>query len=98
MRQFADEAGVSAWTLYTWKRRLRESRSASAPSDPELVAVEIVGGRKSIRAGTGEYEIALANGARLRVPRDFDAARVSSADMERPDSSDLFTCSQRRRR
>lgn len=77
MREFAVEAGVSAWTLYSWKRRLSVSSGAPVPSDPELVAVEVVGGRKAIRAGMGGYELALPNGARLRVPRDFDAARVS---------------------
>lgn len=76
MRHFARLAGVSACTLYAWKRRLAADGTATtAGSGPGLVTVDVIG-RGARPSETGSYEIGFTNGTSLRVPSDFDAARV----------------------
>lgn len=79
MRQFAAAVGVSARTLYAWKRRLElDDAGTTAPS--KLVAVDVIGHDMG-RLGSESYTIAFPSGASLRVPRDFDAERVSELVM-----------------
>ncbi len=77
LRAFARERGLSAWTLYGWRGKLgRTRRRARAAKGVErsggLVAVEVIG-----RGGAaGDFEVVLADGLRVRVPRDVGVARV----------------------
>gem|GEM_PF-3589338 len=76
MRRFAALHDVSACTLYQWKRRLVADRDAQTCEGGRLLAVDVVDeGEARTRKNT--YEILFADGTCLRVPRDFDAARVA---------------------
>ena len=76
MRALAARHGVSAWTLYEWRRRLRGERGAQgAPS--RLVAVDVVGGGPPELEAASGYEVILTDGCRVRVPANFTTARLS---------------------
>ena len=77
MREFASLHGVSACTLYCWRRRLAALDDGPEPATGKLVAVDVVGGAREADSTTVGYEVLLTNGARLRVPRDFAASRVA---------------------
>lgn len=65
---FAASAGVSAWTLYEWRRRLAGS-SGGRDTAPRLVELAVV--PASEPAGTG-IRVDLRSGHRLEVRAGFD--------------------------
>ena len=73
---FARERGLSPWTLYGWRRKLgrsrRRRRAAIEDSETGFVAVDVVGAAPA----TGEIEVQLSDGVRVRVPRDVAIARL----------------------
>ena len=76
LRAFAAERGLSAWTLYGWRGKLgRSKRRAPARSGPSraagFVAVDVVDGSRPGAEGTSGFEVLLADGCRVRVPRDI---------------------------
>jgi len=73
---FARERGLSAWTLYGWRVKLGRTRRRRRRGGG-LVAVELVNGDLAAKGAGGWFEIELANGNRVRVPPDFEAARLS---------------------
>lgn len=78
LRSFAARHGLSAWTLYGWRRRLAIKQAQPVPErEPQLVAVDVVDADRGGARPAFEYEIALPSGATLRLPRDFDARRVA---------------------
>lgn len=67
--EFAEQAGVSAWTLYDWRRRLSCSVAAeAAPAKVDLIEVSIArsgsapGGGMVVRLGDGHRSIAVPPG------------------------------------
>ncbi len=74
--EFARERGLSPWTLYGWRRKLgrsrRRRRAEVADGETGFVAVDVVGAA----AATSEIEVQLADGLRVRVPRDVAIARL----------------------
>ncbi len=74
--EFARERSLSPWTLYGWRRKLgrsrRRRRAAVEGGEAGFVAVDVVGAA----ATTGEIEVQLADGVRVRVPRDVAIARL----------------------
>ena len=74
--EFAREHGLSPWTLYGWRRKLgrsrRRRRAAVEDGEAGFVAVDVVGAA----AATSEIEVQLADGMRVRVPRDVAIARL----------------------
>jgi hypothetical protein len=78
MQRFAALHGVSACTLYLWRRRLSAATPSMVEDGPRLVAVDVVGSARPADAvgAADRYEIQLANGLSLRLPTDFVAARV----------------------
>lgn len=71
--EFARRRGLSAATLYWWRSRLRRS-GARRGERLQLAPVTILPSQSSSRASAAsDFELALANGLRLRVPADFDA-------------------------
>lgn len=53
---------------------------APTPEAPQLLPVKVVGERAEPepRAGRGGYEVVLCGGRTLRLPADFDGARVAA--------------------
>ena len=77
VRAFAEERGISVWTLYEWRARLGMSRRrrprARADNAVEFVGVDVVGGM----AGSGGFEVELPNGVRVRAPRELAVEAVA---------------------
>lgn len=65
--EFAARAGLSAWTLHSWRRRLAEDGAGGA--SPRLVEVDVV---PRVPRGGGHLAVQLRCGHRLDVPADFD--------------------------
>ena len=76
LRAFAAERGLSAWTLYGWRRKLGRSRRRRRGAGG-LVAVELVEGVPAMEQVESRFEVVLADGCRVRVPADFEAARLA---------------------
>lgn len=67
---FARERGLSPWTLYEWRRRLRGEVAASERKP----FVELKLGRVSSTASTMSIE--LPSGLRVHVPHGFEEAEL----------------------
>jgi hypothetical protein len=77
VRSFAAERGLSPWTLYGWRGKLGRSRrrrgaESGASKEPGFIAVDVVGGAPS----TSDFEVVLADGLIVRVPRDTTTLRL----------------------
>lgn len=76
LRAFARERGLSAWTLYGWRGKLgrsrRRRRMEAGVENAGFVAVDVVG----TAAPASEFEVLLADGMRVRVPRDVTTERL----------------------
>ena len=68
VRAFAATAGVSAWTLYEWRRRLGDT-ARYRDGAPRLVEVSVVPSSPPTSAGIG---VELRSGHRLDVRAGFD--------------------------
>lgn len=66
--RFARERGISAWSLYEWRRRLRKEGGRGARRSQRFVQVRVVGEP----AGPSTIAVELPAGARVHVPRGFD--------------------------
>jgi transposase len=68
-RAFAQEQGVTAWTLYYWRKRLADERTRRrklrASSRVSLAPVQVV--TSDGEEGQSDVEILLASGDRVRV-------------------------------
>lgn len=71
--EFAARRGFKAATLYWWRSRLkRADRSA-----PTIVPIAITESTSTIRAARADFELELAGGRVLRVPRGFDEQELA---------------------
>lgn len=72
-RVFAQEHGITAWTLYYWRKRLarqgRPARRRRRVRRVTLAPVHVVAGHER----TGDLEVLLAGGDRVWVPADVSA-------------------------
>lgn len=66
--RFAEQAGITVAKLDDWRRRARRERGEGVP----LVAVELAG--PGPWAGGGALTLALDNGRRIEIGRDFEEA------------------------
>jgi hypothetical protein len=66
--EFAARAGVSAWTLYQWRRRLSEGMEPQAGL-PRLVEVSVV---PAAEARSSRLAVELRSGRRIEVGGGFD--------------------------
>lgn len=73
-RRFAQEHGVTTWTLYYWRQRV--ARQARAARRPRLAPVHVVCTPDD--RGQEDLEIVLASGDRVRV-----SAQVSGEALRR---------------
>jgi len=68
--EFAKRAGISAWTLYQWRRRLPLATDAEPTPTPKLIEVAVA--QPSLGAGSGMV-VRLDDGRRsIAVPAGFD--------------------------
>lgn len=72
---YAVRVGVSAWTLYVWRRRLRAVRSSNRRTErPKLIEVAV--GRPTAPATEGLL-VRIGDGRRsVAVPCGFDASEL----------------------
>jgi hypothetical protein len=76
-RVFAQEHGVTTWTLYYWRQRMpRQERPGRRPRRMRLAPVHVVGTPED--RGHDDLEIVLASGDRVRV-----SAQVSGEALRR---------------
>jgi len=68
---FAARAGVSAWTLYEWRRRLSRAADQHEAPPPRLVEVAVV---QETPGASSRLSVHLRNGHRVDVPSGFDTA------------------------
>jgi hypothetical protein len=73
LRAFALDRGLSPWTLYGWRARLRRSgRSEPVRREGRLVAVDVVADPGSPAA----IEVVLPQGVTVRFPQEVGAGRL----------------------
>lgn len=79
VRDFALSRGLSPVTLYLWRRKLgRTRRRREGAASSGMVAVDVVGrDERDAAKGVSGFEVLLVNGHRVRVPDQFDAARLA---------------------
>jgi transposase-like protein len=67
-RAFAQEHGITTWTLYDWRQRVvRDERSARRRRGPRRVRLAPVHVMPAAESLGSDLEIVLANGDRVRV-------------------------------
>jgi len=75
--EYANEIGVTASTLYQWRRRLAQGKADRQAGSPfGLVEVAIDDARVAARVGSGPMIVCLASSHRIEVPRGFDDAEL----------------------
>lgn len=68
--RFARERGLSPWTLYEWRRRLRRQ---NAPSERKpFIEVKLIDEPSAVTT----MSIELPSGLRVHVPRGFEAEEL----------------------
>ncbi len=75
MAEYAEEVGVTASTLYSWRRRLAQG-DGRARSPFGLVEVTIEDEQDVPSAGTGQLVVSLGGGRRIEIPGGFDGAEL----------------------
>ncbi|MGH7859589.1 MAG: IS66 family insertion sequence element accessory protein TnpA [Candidatus Binatia bacterium] len=81
--EYCERRGLSRWTFYGWKRKLKTRAGVTSPFVPVHV-VKRSGERKAVRSpvtlatGAG-VELVLGCGRRLRLERGFDPATLTAA-------------------
>jgi hypothetical protein len=70
VKQFCEERGLTAWSFYDWRKRLRES---AAPVRFALVERR-TGSQK--RAASADVEIVFTGGEQLRIRSGVDGATL----------------------
>ena len=75
-KEFARSRGLSAATLYWWRSELGRRR-AERGAPLRLARVALEGPTPGlVTRGGDDFEVELAGGRRVRVPRDFDAGAL----------------------
>jgi transposase len=81
--EYCERRGLSRWSFYDWKRKLKTRAGVSSP----FVPVDVVNRsaeRRAVPSSTtsatgGGVEVVLGCGRRLRLERGFDAATLTAA-------------------
>lgn len=71
-RVFAQEHGITPWTLYYWRKRLAGQERPTGRRRTRGVTLAPVHVGPSVEGG-GDLEVVLASGDRIRVPADVTA-------------------------
>lgn len=72
--EFAEEIGVTASTLYQWRRRLTTPSRRTGGVASGLVRVQVARGGEALR---GTLVVRLNSGRGIEVPRGFDPEELS---------------------
>lgn len=81
IKAFAESRGIPAGTVAFWRHELKRRDGARAEQrvvDSAFVRVRVVGAEREARIGASGYEVVLERGRVLRVPADFEEARVAA--------------------
>jgi transposase-like protein len=71
---YCDRHGISLGSLYRWRAIVREDDAGGGPTEPlRLVPVELIGERREEAKG---LTLVLADGVRIEIGADFDAATL----------------------
>jgi hypothetical protein len=70
VKQFCEERGLTAWSFYDWRKRLRESAA------PVRFALLERGLRSEKPAAIADVEIVFAGGEQLRIRSGVDGATL----------------------
>jgi transposase-like protein len=73
---YAEELGVTAATLYSWRRRLGGALAEAAPVTDPLGLIEVKVSRSTSAQPSPDLVVSLASGREVRVPDGFDAASL----------------------
>jgi transposase-like protein len=76
VRSFATDRGLSPLTLYMWRRKLGRTRRRAATGNGGLVAVDLLGHSAVPAESSAGFEVLLASGDRVRVPRDISTSHL----------------------
>ena len=71
LKAYADRIGVSAWTLYDWRRRLTSDDDGPAAPKPRLIEVALM--NKAARSATGFVVRVSEDRRSIVVPAGFDS-------------------------
>jgi hypothetical protein len=69
VKQFCNERGLSSWSFYTWRKRLREA-------GPVRFALVERGTQREQGATNADLELVFATGERLRIRRGVDGVTL----------------------
>lgn len=70
---FAEESGLSAATLYSWRRRLGRAR----PHDKRVALLEVcVDDEDGVHETSGRMTVAIADGTRIELDAGFDESAL----------------------
>lgn len=69
---FARQRGLSAWTLYEWRRRLQAKGRAAKALAPAFVPLHV----KPEPTSAVAFQVELDSGTRIHVPGGFDEAEL----------------------
>lgn len=70
VKQYCEERGLTAWSFYDWRKRLRESAA------PVRFALVEEGSRSEKPAINADVEIVFAGGEQLRIRSGVDGATL----------------------
>jgi len=71
---YAGELGVTAATLYAWRRRLRPAPARGGQRSDSLGLIEVKVSSCAPPQAAPEYVVRLTTGREIRIPEGFDAA------------------------
>jgi len=66
VEDFCKRYGISAWTFYYWKKRLRRASDCPLPIK-RFVPIQVMPSRSSSRDTVNDYEIRFPNGYAMRI-------------------------------
>ena len=75
--EFADLVGVTATTLYSWRRQLSSLRGRDSDEATGLVQVRVRSDEPDSTTRPLPMIVELVHGVRVEVPRDFDSADLA---------------------
>jgi transposase-like protein len=73
IKAFCEKKGISTWSIYHWRRRLRDTAAKSSEQKPALLPIRVIDNNGSEAAS---YEIGLRNGRTLKVVPGFNSSEV----------------------